>query len=181
MYRSRERCTRGLAIGKMRQVGRKAGVTLFGLVTLAGCGIISSPADGLRFQAPNGWHSSPGIMGIQFWKPADKNYEFLMLHKFKPGLRYNYIELFTDGSLKRMRMNMSPTRIIKVSPMRVCGSQDATYFRGTKDYVAAGRENAEATFTVINDTTYLLLYVYPLNAMPNREAETALRELCPRA
>ncbi len=156
-----------------------ARVVLFALVGLSGCSIITSPADGLRFQPPHGWHASPAIMGIQFWI-ADRNNEFLMLHKFKPGLRFNYVEFFTRESLKRRGMNIEPTQVIEVHPMRICGSQEATYIRGTKQYKVAGVESAEATFTVVNDSIYSLLYVHPRDVEPNTEAETSLRELCPK-
>lgn len=165
----------------MRQCGGTPKVALFVLVALSGCGILTSPADGLRFQPPNEWHSSLAILGIQFWKPTDKSYEFLMLHKFEPGLQYSYAELFTHESLKRIGMNIESTRVIKVRPMRICGKQDAIYFQGTKQYAVSGRESAEATFAVVNGITYMLLYVHPLNVEPNTEAETALRELCPKA
>jgi hypothetical protein len=140
----------------------------------------SSPADGLKFQPPNGWHSSLAIMGIQFWKPADRSYEFLLLQKFKPDRRYSYVDLFTHESLKQRGISMEPTRVIKIRPIRICDNQDATYFQGTKQYAVSGRESAEATFSVVNDTTYMLLYVHPLSVGPNAEAETALRELCPK-
>ncbi|MBV8655075.1 MAG: hypothetical protein JO160_03450, partial [Candidatus Eremiobacteraeota bacterium] len=56
-------------------------------VILAGCGLTSSPAEGLTFSPPAGWQSSPGIMGfMQFWRSPTNSEEVLMLFRSPKAL-----------------------------------------------------------------------------------------------
>ncbi len=61
---------------------RKSGIAVLLALAAGGCAWSASPADGLRFAAPLGWRSSPGIMGLmQFWRPPADDREMLMLFK----------------------------------------------------------------------------------------------------
>lgn len=96
-------------------------------------------------------------------------------------LRFQPPHGFTHHSLKRKGIDIEPSRVTEVRRLRICGNQDATYIRGMKQYAVSGEQRAEATFTVVNGSTYMLLYVRRLDTKPNMEAETALRELCPKS
>jgi hypothetical protein len=117
-------------------------------VLLSGCGLTSSPAEGLTFTAPSGWQSSPGIMGFaQLWTPSSNSDEVLML--FRSPRQIDREQVFQTGKLKNAKID----------------SQSKPH-------------NLEVTTSNANGTTYFAMYVYSLNGQPNAQAESALRELC---
>lgn len=144
-------------------------------VALAGCGLTSSPADGLTFAAPSGWQSSPGIMGfMQFWTPGGSNSdEVLML--FRSPKEIDQSQVFESGKLKNARIEQQ-------RQIKICGNQTATFFKGSAesstDNHPSKPHNLEMTMTDAGGTTYFAMYVYPLDRQPNAQAEGALRELC---
>lgn len=148
---------------------------------LAGCGLTSSPADGLTFAAPAGWQSSPGIMGfMQFWTPGGSNSdEVLMLFRspkqVDPSKQIDSKEILESGKLKNARIEQQRSIVI-------CGNQPAMFFKGSaessSDNSSGKTNNLEMTMSNANGTTYFAMYVYPLSRHPNAQAEGALRELC---
>jgi len=143
-------------------------------VLVSGCGLTSSPAQGLTFAAPSGWQSSPGIMGFaQLWTPGSNSDEVLML--FRSPRQIDREQVFQTGKLK-------DTKIESQSEIKICGNQPATFFRGTAESStgnhASKPHNVEVTTSNADGTTYFAMYVYPLNRRPNAQAESALRELC---
>lgn len=142
---------------------------------LAACAFNASPAQGLRFQPPPGWQSSPGIMGfMQFWRTADDR-EALIL--FKSPTRLTANDVFSND---RMKDTVKDMQIEQRSPIQICGNQPATYVRGRGTSPKRGDEDVEMVFTTVNGTSYFALYTRPIGATPNSAAEAALRELCPK-
>lgn len=151
-------------------------------VALSGCGLTSSPADGLTFTAPSGWQSSPGIMGfMQFWTPGGSNSdEVLMLFRSPKQLdttkQIDSKEIMENGKLKN-------TKIEEQRQITICGNQPATFMKGSAEESSTGnnsdkQHNLEMIMSNANGTTYFAMYVYPLDRHPNAQAEGALRELC---
>ncbi|MBV8343586.1 MAG: hypothetical protein JO190_01160 [Candidatus Eremiobacteraeota bacterium] len=143
-------------------------------VILAGCGLTSSPAEGLTFAPPAGWQSSPGIMGfMQFWRSPTNSEEVLML--FRSPKQLNSSDVFDSAKLK-------DTQVVEQTQIKICGNQPATYYKGEAESSvnngASKPHNVEMTMTNASGATYFALYVYPLKAEPNGEAETALHQLC---
>jgi len=141
---------------------------------LAGCGLTSSPADGLTFTAPSGWQPSPGILGfMQFWKPPSGNDEILML--FKSPKQIDTKEAFSNAKL-------NDSHIDEQRDIKICGNQDAVYVKGeAKSSVnsAPSRESdMQMVMSNVSGTSYFAMYIYPVHARPNAEAVSALRELC---
>ena len=152
---------------------RSASIVLASLL-LAGCGLTNSPADGLTFTAPPGWHASPGIMGfMQFWTSPSPSDEVLML--FRSPKELDRSQVFESGKLK-------DAKIDRQTEIQICGNQPATYIKGTAESSTNNQpstpHNIEVTTTNANGTTYFAMYVYPLNARPDAQAESALHELC---
>lgn len=140
----------------------------------SGCGLTSSPAEGLAFTAPSGWQSSPGIMGFaQLWTPGSNSDEVLML--FRSPREIDRSQVFQSGKLKN-------TKIDREQEVKICGNQPATYFVGSAESTTGGHpdkpHHLEVMTTNANGATYFAMYVYPMNQQPNAQAQTALHELC---
>jgi hypothetical protein len=148
-------------------------VALTALVA-SGCGFNASPADGLQFQPPAGWHSSPGIMGfMQFWRaPADER-EILMLFKSPRQLRPS--DVFSDARLNETLQHVSVERREAIV---ICGNQPARYVEARGSSSNGEQDRAEMVMANAAGSTYFALYVRPLTSPPNAMAEAALRELC---
>lgn len=141
---------------------------------LSGCGLTSSPAEGLTFAAPSGWQSSPGIMGFaQLWTPGSNSDEVLML--FRSPREIDRSKVFETGKLKNAKID-------RQREVKICGNQPATFFVGSAEASTDNHpdkpHHLEVMTTNANGTTYFAMYVYPLNRPPNAQAESALRELC---
>jgi hypothetical protein len=142
----------------------------------AGCALNASPADGLRFAAPPGWQSSPGIMGfMQFWRPQANDHEALILFKSpKP------IQVSDVVSQPGVGDTLKSATVERRESILICDRQPATYMeaRGTS---SRGEESrVEMVMTNLRGNTYFALYVRPAAASPNPMAKAALRELCPK-
>jgi hypothetical protein len=143
-------------------------------VLLTGCGLTSSPADGLTFTAPSGWESSPGIMGfMQFWSPRSNSDEVLML--FRSPKQIDRAEVLKSGKLQNAQIEQQ-------QQITICGNQAAMYFKGSAqsstDNHPSKPHHLEMTMTNANGATYFAMYVYPMDRAANAQAESALRELC---
>ena len=141
---------------------------------LGGCGLTSSPADGLIFRPPAGWQGSPGIMGfMQFWKPPSRGDEVLMLFRSPKQIDPN--EVLTSAKLK-------DARIERRQEIKICGNQPAVYFVGAGTSSSGNNTSTEAEMQMVmtnaNGAAYFAMYVYPIGTRPNGEALAALRELC---
>jgi hypothetical protein len=143
---------------------------------LAGCGLTSSPAEGLAFRPPAGWQGSPGIMGfMQFWRSPTRSDEVLMLFRSPKQMDPN--EVLTSAKLR-------DTRIERRQEIKICGNQPAVYFVGAGTSSSANNASTEAEMQMVmtnaNGAAYFAMYVYPVGTQPNGEALAALRELCPK-
>ncbi len=142
-------------------------------LALAACAFNASPAQGLRFQPPPGWQSSPGIMGfMQFWRTPDDR-EALILFKSPTPITAN--DVFSND---RMQDTLKDMQIEQRRAIQICGNQPATYIRGRGTSPKRGDEDVEMVMTTVHNTSYFALYVRPIGAAPNFAAQTALRELC---
>jgi hypothetical protein len=145
---------------------------------LTGCGLTSSPADGLTFTAPYGWQASPGIMGyMQYWHPASRRDEMLVL------IRSPFKQLDLSHAPNRIDLGNSTSRTHFDSWDRVeiCGNQPAIYvigesYRDTKS--GEVERHMRMVMTNLSGATYIALYAYPLTGLPNGEALASLRQLC---
>ena len=140
-------------------------------LALAGCGLTASPADGLNFKAPDGWQSSPGIMGfMQFWKAPGNDKEVLML--FKSPKPIDTKEAFQNAKLK-------DATIEQQKQMTICGNQPATYLEARGSSSSGDDSNIRMLVTNANGNTYFAMYVYSVGTRPNADATASLSELCP--
>jgi hypothetical protein len=144
--------------------------------TLGGCGLTSSPAEGLDFHPPAGWQGSPGIMGfMQFWKPPSRSDEVLMLFRSPKQIDPN--EVLASAKLRN-------TRIERRQEIKICGNQPAVFFAGAGTSSSANNSTTEAEMRMVmtnaSGAAYFVMYVYPVGTRPNGEALAALRELCPK-
>ncbi len=155
----------------------RAGAAILVAFTAAGCAFNASPADGLRFQAPPGWQSSPGIMGfMQFWKPPVGRHEALILFKSPKPINPSDVtaQPGVDDSLKN-------TTIQRRESIVICGRQPAIYMQARGTSSRGGDESrVEMVMTTIGGATYFALYARPMGVPANPIAEAALRELCPK-
>jgi hypothetical protein len=151
-------------------------VAAFLALDLAGCSVTASPADGLRFAAPPGWRSSPGILGfMQFWRPPNDDREVLMLFKSPKPLTAK--EVFTNVQIND---TLKGARIERRSAITICGDHPATFIEARGTSTHNGDERIDLVLTNIAGNGYLALYARPAGAIPNPVAESALRELCPK-
>jgi hypothetical protein len=146
-------------------------------VATIGCGLTASPTDGLQFQPPSGWESSPGIMGfMQFWKSPSNDREVLMLFRSPKPLKPS--DVFSDA---RLNDTLKGATIESRSNIEICGHQPATYFRARGSSSRGGEELVEIVITSLRGAGYLAMYVRPLNAPGNPSALAALREVCAKS
>ena len=144
-----------------------------------GCALSASPADGLRFQAPAGWRSSPGIMGfMQFWRPPADDREVLMLFKSPKPLQPN--DVFSNAQLHDTLKNVT---IERRQSIEICGHQPATYVRGARHRRRSPRrrtrrhgDDEHRRQRAISPCTSVRF-----EAAPNPSAQAALRELCAKS
>jgi hypothetical protein len=143
-------------------------------VALAGCGFTRSPAEGLQFQPPTGWTSSPGIMGfMQFWRPPTDDGEVLMLVKSPRPLQAK--DVISGDTMKGTLKDMT---VQELRAIQICGSQPATYLAATGSSSKGGKDTVEMVMTTTTGSTYFAMYVRPVGTPPNAAAAAAVRELC---
>jgi hypothetical protein len=151
----------------------KRTLVMLGALAASGCALSASPADGLKFQAPPGWRSSPGIMGfMQFWRPPVDDREVLMLFKSPKPLQPG--DVFSNAQLHDTLKTMTVERRRGIE---ICGGQPALYVeaRGSS---SEGDERVDMVITNAGGYGYFAMYARPFQAAPNPSAEAALRELC---
>ena len=106
---------------------------------------------------------------MQFWK-APGNDEVLMLFKSPKPLKTT--EIFTSADLQGRRRSKPKSRSRSAATNRRSFSKRKEPSKGGHD------SNIEMVMTNAGGATYMAMYVYPLGAQTNADAETALRELC---
>lgn len=155
----------------------RSGVTLFcclGALSPTGCGFSSSPADGLQFQAPPGWRPSPGIFGfMQFWRPPTSAREVLMLLKSPKPISPD--DMYSSANMQGAFKNVTVQR---KRPIEICGRQPATLVQGIAESRNDTESNVDMVLSNVEGTSYLAMYVRPVDEVPNPMAMAALRELC---
>ncbi|HXB82042.1 MAG TPA: hypothetical protein VNU22_01675 [Candidatus Acidoferrum sp.] len=159
----------------MRSLPRVALVAMLA-VTVGGCALQASPADGLRFEAPAGWRASPGILGyLQFWRPPNNDREVLMLFKSPRPMQTN--EIFSKSNLQD---TMKDVTIVGQQTIKICGTQPAKYVQARGSSSEGGPIDIETVATIIGGSSYFAVYVRPIVVRPNPKALAALREVCPK-
>jgi hypothetical protein len=158
---------------KLRKICTAALVSIAAIIQ-AGCSFGSSPAEGLNFQAPPGWQSSPGIMGfMQFWRSPTNDQEILMLFRSPKPLPEGAI--FSNSQMQETLKDVVVTRRSRIE---ICGNQPATYIEARGSSSKGGDENIEMVMTTARGTSYFAMYVWPIAFPANAQAAAALRELC---
>jgi hypothetical protein len=157
-------------------IGSPARCALVALLALvpAGCGFQSSPAQGLNFAAPLGWKASPGVLGfMQFWRAPANNGEFLML--FRSPKRLTPDDIFSSD---RMKDTLQDASIVRRQPITICGRQPATYVEARGSSSKGRSDRVDLVLSDVGGTSYIAMYVRPVDAPPNPMAMASLRELC---
>jgi hypothetical protein len=147
------------------------------VLALADCHFSASPTEGLRFAPPPDWRASPGMLGyVQFWRPPSGVREALML--FKSPKRLTAGDVFSDAN---MQGSFKSVTVQRKSEIEICGSQPALLVQG----IAISRDdrlsNVEMVMSDVRGTSYLAMYLRPVEEPPNTTAEAALRELCAKS
>jgi hypothetical protein len=153
------------------------GVALVALlaVTVGGCALQASPADGLRFEAPSGWRASPGILGyMQFWRPPANDREVLLLFKSPRPMQTN--EVFSNSNVQD---TMKDVTVVSQQTIEICGTQPAKYVQA-RGSSRGGPIDIETVATIIQGSSYFAVYVRPIAVRPNPIALATLREVCPK-
>lgn len=144
---------------------------------LCGCGFNASPGDGLRFQPPAGWRSSPGILGfMQFWRPPSGDREVLMLFRSPKPITSN--ELYSNAN---MQGSFKSVTVINKRSIRLCGSQPALVVAGIATSRNDQKSNVDMMLANVRGTSYFAMYVRPIEVPANPQAEGALYELCAKS
>jgi hypothetical protein len=142
---------------------------------LAGCG--PSPAESLAFKAPDGWTSTPSILGFQLWlkdpKGGSKESLFLLKMTEKPGTNKTF-----DMSSSLSGQNYKGTKIKTVSEITICGNQKAQYLDSTATSKSGDPTEVELITTSYGDQRYIAFYARPNGGQPDAQAEAAIHSLC---
>jgi len=139
------------------------------LCLAAGCSF-KSPAEGLDFQAPAGWNSTPSMFGFQMWMKPNKDGEILMLINHKGKMTKDFDLQTVPGTSKG--------EITSRKDVRICSNQPA------KLYVMTGTTNNKPATTELvittygDDNNYMAMYTRPKDLSADPQAEAAIRMLC---
>lgn len=111
---------------------------------------------------------------MQFWKPPADDREILMLFKsprpVPPGELLSQADI--NGTVQGLTVERRESIVI-------CGHQPATYVAGQgRRSSQQEREHVEMVMTNIAGSSYIAMYIHPVDRGPNTMAEAALRELC---
>jgi len=143
------------------------------VAAVAGCG---SPASDTAFRAPNGWKSTPGMLGrFQMWITGanDNDRQMVILVRGDQNMQ-------VENS--QMAAGTRGMHDIKRSTVTLCGSQSADYFTARGEGGNGSKRVQEAIEGVsasIAGSKYAALYIRPAGMKPDAQAETALHSLCP--
>src|SRR5580704_17965331 len=126
----------------------KSGIVALFAFALGGCSMTASPADGLAFQAPSGWQSSPGIMGfMQFWRAPSDDREVLMLFKSPKALVAG--DVFSSANMQGTLKNVTVQRR---RATKICGDQPAVYLQARGSSAKGGDSTVDMVITTVHGT-----------------------------
>jgi hypothetical protein len=152
------------------------------VVLLTACGLTKSPAEGINFVAPNGWQSTPGIMGrFQLWTGGANAKQVLMLMKLPQDAKID--RTFSPSDMKDLAgpSAVKDATMLEQRTMKICGNQPALYMkmRGVSSGQTKTEEMIEAVVSKVSDGTFMAMHVYPVGSVPDPQADAAIYELCP--
>jgi hypothetical protein len=147
---------------------------LLSISVLAGCG---SATDAVTFKAPAGYTSafSAGPFMEMWMGPKEHAVMLIALPK-----KIDLSQAVTNSSVQ-------DARVEKSQPVKICGAQPALYISmvGTGQSLgtpapAAEKRQIDMIATVVNDKTYMALYMRPVGAAADPAAESAIHQICPK-
>jgi len=151
-------------------------------IVLAGCGLTTSPADGLNFHAPSGWQGTPGVMGrFQMWVSggSKEQKQIVMLMKLPADVKLSLADFKANQSAGQPGA-MKDATVLQQRKMTLCSNQDSLYVKMQgKSSTNDNQELVEAVITKAPDATYYAMYAYPLATSPDTAAQAAIFEICP--
>jgi hypothetical protein len=152
------------------------------VVLLTACGLTKSPAEGINFVAPNGWQSTPGIMGrFQLWTGGANAKQVLMLMKLPQDAKID--RTFSPSDMKDLAgpSAVKDATMLEQRTMKICGNQPALYMkmRGVSSGQNKTEEMIEAVVSKVSDGTFMAMHMYPVGSVPDPQADAAIYELCP--
>lgn len=141
------------------------------LLATAACGTLAKdPADGLTFQAPAGWDSTPSILGVHLYTSNAGN-QFIVLESLPADV--NFDQVMGATTLRNPR-NLRGHSII------ICKSTPA---RETTALVYFRNVNADMRLDLITAVwagqTHVGAYLYPPHEVADLRAQASIRMLCP--
>jgi len=110
---------------------------------------------------------------MQFWRPASGVREALML--FKSPTKLSADDAYSSGNMQGTFKSLT---VLHKRPIQICGNQPAYFVQG----IAISRNNTESNvdivMTDIRGTSYMAMYLRPIEVPVDPQAEAALHELC---
>jgi len=143
---------------------------------LAGCG---SATDAVTFKPPAGFMSSVSVGPfMQAWSGPNQSMLMLMAMPTKIDLQHTI-----------SNSTVSNADIEKQMRITICGNQEALYAdmvgnpQGNKTPAPGAKEQKERIeflATTVSGKTYMAMYLRPLGTPPDPQAESAIRNVCPK-
>ncbi len=93
---------------------------------------------------------------------------------FKSPTAISPKDVFSNAN---MHDTLKDLRIQTRRAIEICGNQPATYVQA-QGSSAKGEENVDMVMATVRGTSYIALYVRPVETAPNARAQAALQELC---
>lgn len=113
---------------------------------------------------------------MQFWRPPSHVREALMLFKSPKTLTAD--DLYSDANMQGAFKSVT---VLRKQKIQICGNQPALSVQG----IAISRNDTESkvemAMATVRGTSYLAMYVRPIDVPANPQAEAALRELCAKS
>jgi hypothetical protein len=145
---------------------------LVSVAALAGCG---SATDAVTFKAPAGFTSTVSVGPfMQMWSgPKETALMLLSLPK----------KIDLDQAVSNT--NVQDAQVEKQSKINICDNQPALFISmiGSSHEASSGnasKRQIDLIATVVNDKTYMGMYMRPVGAPADPAAESAIKNICPR-
>jgi hypothetical protein len=110
---------------------------------------------------------------MQFWRPPSGTREVLMLLKSPKPLSSK--DVYSDANMQGAFKSVT---IQRKRAVEICGNQPAFSVQGFATSRNDTQSRVDMMMANVRGTSYLAMYVRPLDEPPNPMAMAALRELC---
>lgn len=151
------------------------------LFAVAGCG---SASDAVTFTAPPDYKAAASIGPFaQIWNGPDHNTMMLMAIPTRVDISKHVTQSPVGGGgdvVSDKAVTICDDQPARLADMHGEGISVSVGGSAAPTSVKGRRQDVEFLLTVVNGKTYMAIYSRPLGSAPDRAAEAALHNVCPK-